>query len=223
LPSFPHLTTLSICRVRLSFYPLGRDLLSEVRFPALRHLALLSCTPHEARPLASPSPSIPHFSPALLAQLDELFLDAVDHEFITPAHVPSFDPSSGPRVAWRIDVGSASPSTTLPFRHAVLPVEHLVVTVRHNENLGSDTHRRRVLRDVAEVLEGTASARTVAMPAVLWKPTAGPPMGEDVAVEDRIAQLCERRGIVLETYERARLERAPVVGGRVGTMRPGGE
>ena len=223
MPSFPHLTTLSICRVRLSFYPLGRDLLSEVRFPALRHLALLSCTPHEARPLASPSPSIPHFSPALLAQLDELFLDAVDHEFITPAHVPSFDPSSGPRVAWRIDVGSASPSTTLPFRHAVLPVEHLVVTVRHNENLGSDTHRRRVLRDVAEVLEGTASARTVAMPAVLWKPTAGPPIGQDVAVEDRIAQLCERRGIVLETYERARLERAPVVGGRVATMRPGGE
>ena len=183
---------------------------------------LTRSTPSPTR-YSPPDRLVPTLSPALLAQLDELLLDAVDHELITTAHVPSFDPTSGPRVAWRVDVGSTSPPVLLPFRHAVLPVEHLVVTVRHNENLGSDTHRRRVLRDVAEVLEGTASARTVAVPAVLWKPTAGPSMGEDVAVEDRIAQLCERRGIVLETYERARLERAPVVGGRVGTRRSGGE
>ncbi|GAA5945470.1 hypothetical protein JCM3775_003707 [Rhodotorula graminis] len=221
--TFSHLTTLSFRRVRLNFaLPLGHDLLDTTHFPALRHLALLTCTPHVEHPLNSPSPHIPYLSPDLLAQLDELFLDAVDHELITTAHVPSFDRSTGPRVAWRVDVGSSSPSTTLPFRHDVLPVEHLVVTVRHDEKLDKTKHRRRLLRDVAEVLEGTASARTVAMPAVLWRSApASAPSGRTAWVKGHISRLCERRGIVLETYERARLERAPRVGGEGEARRSG--
>ncbi|KPV72120.1 uncharacterized protein RHOBADRAFT_55961 [Rhodotorula graminis WP1] len=223
--SFSHLTTLSFRRVRLDLYhPLGRNLLDTTHFPALRHLALLTCTPHEEHPLNSPSPHIPYLSPDLLAQLDELLLDAVDHELITTAHVPSFDRSTGPRVAWRVDVGSSSPSTTLPFRHDVLPVEHLVVTVRHDEKLDKTKHRRRLLRDVAEVLEGTASARAVAMPAVLWRSAPASASSSRTAwIKDHISQLCERRGIVLETYERARLERAPRVGGDGEARRSGVE
>ncbi|GAA5856527.1 hypothetical protein JCM9279_003005 [Rhodotorula babjevae] len=169
------------------------------------------------------SPSFPHVITLSFRRLDELLLDAIDHELITPTHVPSFDPTSGPRVAWRVDVGTSSPPVTLPFRHAVLPVEHLVVTVQHNETLRPDERRRRLLRDVAEVLEGTASARTVVVPAALWKPAPSTAAVSGGSVEDRIEELCERRGIVLETYERARLERAPRVSGEVRTRRSAAE